>query len=93
MPNETHAYSWSWTNPYTGKLLSSFDASDTSVATQVWNFKYKFHIGEFIGWPVKVLWLLISLMPCLFILSGLYIWWQRKSSAGVSKIKQPFSRR
>jgi uncharacterized iron-regulated membrane protein len=93
MPSETHAYSWSWANPYSGKLLSSFDASDTSVATQIWNFKYKFHIGEFIGWPVKVLWLLLSLMPCFFILSGLYIWWQRKSFSGVSKVKQSTTRR
>ena len=48
------------------KLLSVFDASRTSIATKIWNFKYKFHIGDFIGWPVQILWLLISLMPCFF---------------------------
>ncbi len=78
MPNESHAYSWSWVDPYTGEFLHSFDASETSVATQVWNFKYKFHIGEFIGWPVKILWLLISLLPCFFIISGIYLWLKRK---------------
>lgn len=78
MPTETHAYSWSWANQYTGELLHSFDASKTSLATQVWNFKYKFHIGEFIGWPIKVLWLLISLTPCLFIFTGAYLWLKRK---------------
>ena len=87
MPNESHASSWSWANPYTGELLSSFDASETSVATQVWNFKYKFHIGEFIGWPVKVLWLLISLMPCFFILSGIYLWVKRKPTSNYSMTK------
>lgn len=81
MPNETHAYSWSWANPVTGEFLDSFDASDTSLATKIWNFKYKFHVGEFIGWPVKVLWLLISLVPCFFIISGLYLWLQRKPSS------------
>jgi len=79
MPNESHAYRWSWANQYTGELLNSFDASETSIATQVWNFKYKFHIGDFIGWPVKILWLHISLLPCFFILSGIYLWLKRRA--------------
>lgn len=87
MPNESHANSWSWANPYTGELLSSFNASETSVATEVWNFKYKFHIGDFIGWPVKVLWLLISLMPCFFILSGIYLLIKRKQTSSYSMMK------
>lgn len=87
MPNESHANSWSWANPYTGELLSSFDASETSIATQIWNFKYKFHIGDFIGWPVKVLWLLISLMPCFFVLSGIYLWIKRKPASNHSMMK------
>lgn len=78
MPNESHAYSWSWANPYTGELLSKFDASTTSTATQVWNFKYKLHTGDFIGWPVKVLWLIISLIPSFFVISGIYLWLKRK---------------
>ena len=78
MPNESHAYSWSWANPYTGELLQSFDASKTSIATRVWNFKYKFHIGEFIGWPVKIIWLFIALTPCFLVMSGVYLWLKRK---------------
>lgn len=77
MLQESHANSWSWANPYTGKSLHVFDVSQTSTATQVWNFKYKFYIGDFIGWPVKVLWLTISLMPFLFVLSGVYLWIKR----------------
>ena len=80
MPSETHAYSWSWANPYTGQLLHAYDASKASIATKVWHFKYKFHIGEFIGWPVRVLWLFICLLPCFFIFSGLYLWLKRKSA-------------
>ncbi len=74
MPDESHAYSWSWANPYTGDVLQTFNASTTTLATQVWNFRYKFHIGEFIGWPIKMLWLLLSLLPCFFIISGIYLW-------------------
>jgi uncharacterized iron-regulated membrane protein len=78
MPDESHGYSWSWANPYTGELLHSFDASKTSIATRVWNFKYKFHIGECIGWPVKILWLFIALTPCFMIVTGIYLWLKRK---------------
>ncbi|MGL1956639.1 MAG: PepSY domain-containing protein [Colwellia sp.] len=91
MPNESHAYSWSWANPYTGKLIHSFDASKSSLATQIWNFKYKFHIGEFIGWPVKVLWLIVSLLPCFFVLSGIYLWIKRQPTANISKVKAHLS--
>jgi len=80
MPDESHAFSWSWANPYSGKVLHSFDASQTSLATQVWNFKYKFHTGGFIAWPVKIVWLILSLLPCFFVLSGVYLWLKRKQS-------------
>ncbi|SEK42039.1 Uncharacterized iron-regulated membrane protein [Colwellia chukchiensis] len=84
MPSESHAYSWSWADPYTGRLLKSYDASKSSLATKVWHFKYKFHIGDFFAWPVKLLWLLLSLMPSFLVLSGLYLYmkrWQKRRIA------------
>jgi len=78
MPEESHANSWSWADITTGQLLESFDATKASTATQVWNFKYKFHIGEFIGWPIKILWLFFSLLPSFFVISGCYLWLKRK---------------
>ena len=82
MPDESHGYSWSWVDPSSGEILKTFDASKTSLATRVWNFKYKFHIGEFIGWPVKTLWLLLSLLPGFFIISGAYLLIKRKNLLG-----------
>ncbi|MFT5757276.1 MAG: putative iron-regulated membrane protein [Alteromonadaceae bacterium] len=79
MPAESHAYSWSWSDASSGKFLDSFNATQTSIATQVWNFKYKFHIGEFIGWPIKVLWLFLSILPSFFMISGCYLWLKRKN--------------
>jgi len=78
MPGESHAFSWSWANPYNGDVVHSFDASKTSLATQVWNFKYKFHTGDFIAWPIKIVWLMLSLLPCFFVISGIYLWLKRK---------------
>ena len=76
-PGESHAYSWVWTNPFTGKVLNSFDASKTNFTTQAWNFKYKFHIGDFAGPIVQFLWLLIALSLAFFIVSGVYFWLKR----------------
>lgn len=76
--NESHANSWVWVDQKTGKVLNVFNAGDASLATQVWNFRYKFHIGEFIAFPIKFLWLLFSLLPIFFLASGIYFWCNNK---------------
>jgi uncharacterized iron-regulated membrane protein len=68
MPSEIRAYSLSWIFLCSGDSLANFDASPASLATQVWNFKYKLHIGKFITWPVKILWLFLSLLPSSFVI-------------------------
>lgn len=77
MPNESHAYSWVWVNPYTATTLQVYDASKASFSTQVWNFKYKFHIGDFFNPIVQLLWIGLALSPCFFVLSGFYLWFCR----------------
>lgn len=77
MPGETHAYSWVWSDPYSAQVLQVYDGSQASMATQVWNFRYKFHIGAFAGPVVQVFWLLLVLTASFFALSGLYLWLKR----------------
>lgn len=76
--SESHAYSWVWADPHTGEVLDSFNASNQSLATQVWNFRYKFHIGEFVALPIKFIWLFLSILPAFFVSSGIYFWLKRK---------------
>ncbi|TGE79735.1 hypothetical protein C7Y70_15630 [Pseudoalteromonas sp. KS88] len=76
-PGESHAYSWVWTNQYTGQVLQKYDASKANFTTQAWNFKYKFHIGDFAGSLLQALWLLLALLPLLFSISGVYFWYKR----------------
>ncbi len=76
-PGESHAYSWVWVNPYNSEVVAQYDASKAGVATQVWNFKYKFHIGDFAGPIVQFVWLILALAPTFFTVSGLYFWLQR----------------
>ena len=54
------------------------NAQTASMATQVWHFKYKFLIGDFIGLLVRILLLFISLLPLLFVITGAYMVFQEK---------------
>ncbi|NQY33905.1 MAG: PepSY domain-containing protein [Alteromonadaceae bacterium] len=56
-----------------------FDASKANLVTRIWNFKYKFHIGEFFGTGVKFIWLLLALLPAGFAVSGLWLYYKRPS--------------
>ncbi|WP_286233624.1 PepSY-associated TM helix domain-containing protein [Thalassotalea sediminis] len=86
-PEEAHGNSWVWLSPETGVPIKHFDASKTNVVTQVWNFRYPFHVGEFIGWPIKLLWLIISLTPVFFLVTGFYLYFARQPTKVVqSKI-------
>ena len=74
---EIHANSWLWVNPYNGEIQQQHDASQVGVSTQVWNFRYKFHIGAFAGSIVQAIWVALVLLPLFFLGSGFYIWWKR----------------
>lgn len=78
MPGETHAYSWVWVDPFSAKVLQVYDGSKANFATQVWNFRYKFHIGDFAGGLVQALWLILALTPLFFVGSGVYVFYLRK---------------
>ncbi|WP_340677624.1 PepSY-associated TM helix domain-containing protein [Paraglaciecola sp.] len=76
-PEEIHANSWIWVNPYSAQVLNVYDASQVSFATQVWNFRYKFHIGDFAGPIMQFIWIFVALTPLFFVLSGCYLWYSR----------------
>jgi uncharacterized iron-regulated membrane protein len=76
-PGESHAYSWVWTNPLNGRVTGFYDASKANTATQVWNFKYKFHIGDFAGPVLQFVWIFIALLPAFLTLSGFYFCYKR----------------
>jgi len=78
LPEESHPFSYVWLDGGSGEVLGVHDASVASTATRVWNFKYKFHIGDFAGLPIRVLWLLLSLVPTFFVVSGVWLWWRKR---------------
>lgn len=76
-PGEQHAFSWVWSNPYTGAVLAKYDASQANISTRIWNFRYNFHIGNFAGALVQFIWLLLALSVTFFVATGGYFWLKR----------------
>ena len=77
MPKEFFAFSWVWINPYNAKVIKTYDASKSNLATRIWNFKFKFHTGDFFGTGLKFIWLLLALLPGAFAITGIYLFSQR----------------
>lgn len=49
---------------------------------------YAAHFGNFGGWPVKVLWVLLGLAPSVLFVTGVIMWWNRvlsKSAPSVAR--------
>ncbi|MCH9690694.1 MAG: PepSY domain-containing protein [Gammaproteobacteria bacterium] len=79
MPGESHPYSWAWADANSGVPLGYYDASQANLTTQLWNFRYRFHIGDFYGLTLRLVWLILALVPVFFLLSGLYLFYYRYS--------------
>jgi len=79
LPEEIHPFSYVWLDGGSGEVLGAYEASGATLATRVWNFKYKFHIGDFAGLPIRIVWLWLSLLPAFFVVSGVWLWWRRRS--------------
>ncbi|WP_035013194.1 PepSY-associated TM helix domain-containing protein [Catenovulum agarivorans] len=77
-PGEFHPYSYIWFNQLTGEVLQTQNASIANVTTQIWNFRYPFHIGNFAGPLLQFFWFILGLSPLLFVFTGGYLFIKRK---------------
>lgn len=77
--------------PATEKLLTPVfvDAGSgrlAAVATMPWYmqallFSQPLHFGDYGGLPMKLLWAMLDGLTILVLVSGLYLWWSRRSPA------------
>lgn len=51
-----------------------------STGDKILGALYAAHFGNFGGWPVKALWVLLGLAPTLLFVTGVIMWWNRKLS-------------
>ena len=48
-----------------------------SAGETVLRWFYYLHFGNFAGWPVKALWVVLGLSPILLFVTGTIMWWNR----------------
>jgi uncharacterized iron-regulated membrane protein len=63
-------------------LLNAIDLHDPSGKAYRFGLMFFFwltriHFGRFAGWPVKVLWIVIGLVPAALFVTGALMWWNR----------------
>jgi uncharacterized iron-regulated membrane protein len=66
-----------WVGDDPPRVLGLHDGRDATLATQVWHLRYWLHVGDFAGWPVRALWVVVALMPAAFVVTGLWLWRDR----------------
>lgn len=74
-------------DPFTGAVLRVDDPRALGWTGKVLKAIEPLHYGKFFGWPHKVLWLLLGIMPGFLFVSGVVMWWNR--TRGARRIKAP----
>jgi uncharacterized iron-regulated membrane protein len=49
---------------------------------------YGAHFGNFGGWPVKALWVILGLVPAMLFVTGVIMWWNRTLSRVFSRSRE-----
>lgn len=62
----------------TGAVLKVTDFRNASLLTKFEAIMGPLHFGTFGGWPVKLLWCVLSLAPGILAVSGFVIWYRRR---------------
>jgi len=63
--------------PATGRILSDISSARWTAGERLSLSIYSVHFGDFGGWPVKVVWAVLGLVPVLLTVTGYVMWWNR----------------
>lgn len=62
-----------------GKVLARYDALRTGSGSVVLDWLFPLHSGEGLGTTARLLWTAFGLMPLVWLGSGAWLWWRRRS--------------
>jgi len=65
----------------TGSIDYIDDPRNYAATDQVLNWQHNLHFGVGLGWIWMILVFLSGLMPLLFAITGLTVWWKRRRTA------------
>lgn len=61
---------------YSGKILPP-PAHQRSIGDRILQWVGPLHVGNFGGWPIRTLWLIVGLAPTVLFITGFLTWWRR----------------
>jgi len=63
---------------YSGKILQTSNAKESSLANRIMSAQYILHIGHYGGWLTRSLYGVIGLVPLGLLITGISMWQQRR---------------
>lgn len=66
-------------NQFTGAVISTSRLTDKSFSEKLEASFFSLHVGNFGGWPIKMLYVIIGLMPGLLSITGALLWWRKRA--------------
>ncbi|MGV3721940.1 MAG: PepSY-associated TM helix domain-containing protein [Actinomycetota bacterium] len=78
-PREIHPNGMSFVHldQYSGKVLFVENGLQAPPGPRLLNLRYPLHIGNYGGWVVRILYVLVGLTPALLFTTGCLMWWNR----------------
>lgn len=70
-----------WVGDHPPRILALQDGTAASAATWIWQMRYPLHVGEFAGPWARPLWLVLALMPSVFVATGFWLYGNRRRLA------------
>ncbi len=81
--------SWVVVDQYTGRVLGSQDARTAPAGAQIPIINRAIHVGGIYGVPTRILAFLSSLAVLVQLVTGLVMWWRKRSAKRVGKRMRP----
>lgn len=82
-----------WVGDDPPRVLALQDGAAATAATWIWQMRYPLHVGAFAGPVVRALWVPVALMPAAFVVTGLWLYGNRRRFAWArATVTAPVSR-
>jgi uncharacterized iron-regulated membrane protein len=65
-------------DPWAGRVIQVLDPRQFTVGERILTWQHALHAGEALGWAWKILVFLSGLLPLLFAVTGVTMWWIKR---------------
>jgi uncharacterized iron-regulated membrane protein len=66
-------------DPWARRVIEVLDPRRFSIGERILAWQHALHAGEALGWAWKILVFLSGLLPPLFVVTGVTMWWKKRS--------------